>query len=293
MFCQKAKPDDSRTDRDVGRRGGFTLTELLVALGLAIIIILITVTAFQQGAGVFSRGEATTRAMNNARAALRFLQQDLEGAFLQPDGDVFRGTPSWCGFVTTPTYAYRYNTTSGQTEERSGVMVYYYLDPAPDQPQYVYNFYRYDFPFNYDAASPNPLWWNFNPKSPPAGDYPSQQVKQICFGVLATADDNGDTYPDPNLYIDDNYDRIETRFKYIYNGQTQPYWNSRQQSGDTRNLDGTTTQRPWQYRRLPDAVVVELFVTDKDGLLDPRQTEGANPFSVKRVIPVGTVATAQ
>lgn len=291
MFCQKAKPDDSRTDRDVGRRGGFTLTELMVALGLALIIILITVTAFRQGAGVFSRGEATSRALNNGRAALRFMQKDLEGAFLQPDGAFFFGSRSRMSFLTTPTYAYHYDQSTGDTEERPGTMVYYFPRKAADQPNYVFDFYRYDESVDYgESPTPQSDWWDWSQWT--AADWSNRnlQVHKICFGVLAPPDGNdSDEFPDLSGYGDGNFDRIETRFQYIFNGEAYPGWWSTDPNG--YHADGTN--RSWQYRRLPDAVVVELYITDRDGLLDPRRTDGANPFTIRRVIPVGTAASAQ
>ena len=286
MFCQKSTGTDRATGGDAGRRGGFTLTELMVALGLGIIIIIITVTAFQQGAGVFSRGEATTRAMNNARAALRFLEKDLEGAFLQPDGAIFFGDPSRISFLTTTIYAYGRDQSTGDLEERSGALVYYFPRRSPEQPPYVYDLYRYDETYDH-TTNPPADWWDWRNWT---WSNLNIQVKKLCFGVLAPPDgSDSDEFPDLGGYDDGQHDRIETRFRYIYNGRTQPGWLSTNINGYQQ--DGT--QRPWQYRRLPDAVVVELYVADEDGLLDPRRTEGANPFNVKRVIPVGTVATAQ
>ena len=75
---------------DAARRA-FTLVEMMVALALTLIVGLVTMTAFQQGSELFSAAEARTEACNNARTAMRFLEQDLAGAFLRPDGAQFVG----------------------------------------------------------------------------------------------------------------------------------------------------------------------------------------------------------
>ncbi len=64
------------------RKRGFTLIEMLVALALGMIIIGITVAVFSQASRLFRLSQAKIRALNNAQAALTFIEADLTGAFI-------------------------------------------------------------------------------------------------------------------------------------------------------------------------------------------------------------------
>lgn len=75
-------------------RGAFTLVEMLVAVALGVIILAVVVTAFTQGSEVTTVAHAQTEAMHNARVAMNLLEQDLESAYLEPDGYRFDGNAS-------------------------------------------------------------------------------------------------------------------------------------------------------------------------------------------------------
>jgi len=72
-------------------RSGFTLVELMVAVALSAIILTVAVMAFTQGAGISAISHAKAEAMHNAQIGLDFLENDLEAAFVNPDGEFFIG----------------------------------------------------------------------------------------------------------------------------------------------------------------------------------------------------------
>jgi len=246
------------------RRGGFTLTELLVAVALAMIITGIVATVFGQASRLFSRSDALVEAMNNARVAMDFIEKDLQGAFLQADGAIFIGKDdasqmglpqeancwddaanpqSGLVFLTTPVLAYRGGGTDPGPS--SGARVTYYVTADNE-------LIRVSQADDTTLSSPGTAPW------PSPFDYSSQVV---AFGVRS--------------------------FKVsYYNARPTPIW--------TDNWDSYNSADLTQYRRLPDAVMVELEVVDSEkGVLDPDKHPGAEPFTLSRTIRVGTSAPAQ
>jgi len=73
----------------IARRRGFTLTEMLAALGLGVIIMLVVTSVFSQATGLFTVSSAKIRAVSNARVAMQFIEADIQGAF--GDGRLFIG----------------------------------------------------------------------------------------------------------------------------------------------------------------------------------------------------------
>jgi len=249
------------------RRGGFTLTELLVAVVLAMIITGIVATVFGQASRLFSRSDALVKAMNNARVAMDFIEKDLQGAFLEANGVVFLGEadagdlpPEWALpaeanywetppdqsaliFLTTPVLAYQGEGTD--PGPRSGARVTYYVTADNE-------LIRVSQADDTTLSSPGTAPW------PSPFDYKSRVV---AFGVRS--------------------------FKVsYYSARPTPIWTDTWDSCNQANLT--------QYRRLPDAVMVELEVVDSEkGVLDPDKHPGAEPFTLSRTIRVGTSAPAQ
>ena len=72
-------------------RCGFTLVEMLVAVGLGAIILAVVVTAFSQSSTVSTVAHAKTEAMHNARVAMDLLERDISSAYIEPAGQIFDG----------------------------------------------------------------------------------------------------------------------------------------------------------------------------------------------------------
>ncbi|MDR4505711.1 MAG: prepilin-type N-terminal cleavage/methylation domain-containing protein [Candidatus Scalindua sp.] len=70
----------------------FTLVELIVAVSLASIIILITVTLFNQASTVFSESDACNEVYQNARSVFDIMKRDLSGSTLNANYGLFKSS---------------------------------------------------------------------------------------------------------------------------------------------------------------------------------------------------------
>ena len=260
-----------------GRRGGFTLVELLMALAISVVILTVTVTVFRQATGVYRQANAKMEAMLGARSALEIIAKDLQGAFLTPPGQRFVGLASPTGggpgtdpnlmtvFVSTPVAAY------AGTTQRSGSWIYYYLNGNA--------LVRYDFPCDY-ANLP-----------PAASDFTNIPGRTLAYGVTqfslqyydALAEVTGDSDLD-GLIDEDPVDGVDNDGDGLIDEDAVGAWVGR--------WDSTNTAAAYQhqYRRLPMAVQVVIQTVDRDGFLtQPGQTA----FRESAVLEVGTEAPAQ
>jgi len=79
---------------------GFTITELVVAVGLMSIVMVISLTFLDQATNVSSRAIKDVNTENDARLVLRTITQDLRAA--QPSTIDFSGAVSTCPSPSTP-----------------------------------------------------------------------------------------------------------------------------------------------------------------------------------------------
>ncbi|HXX95036.1 MAG TPA: prepilin-type N-terminal cleavage/methylation domain-containing protein [Planctomycetota bacterium] len=80
--------------RRAARTGGFTLIELVVATSIFLVVISAAYALFSSSRGIASRGEARSELFQNARAAIKMIEDDLRGA-------VMSGSAYDTGFVGT------------------------------------------------------------------------------------------------------------------------------------------------------------------------------------------------
>lgn len=72
------------------KNSAFTLVELVVAVSLASIIIIITVTLFNQASAVFSESDACNEVYQNARSVFDIMKRDISGSSLNANYELFR-----------------------------------------------------------------------------------------------------------------------------------------------------------------------------------------------------------
>jgi len=236
---------------------GFTLTEMMVAVALAVIILLVVVTAFTQASGVTTLSHANTEAVHNAKVAMSLLEKDLESAFLDPTGQRFysynRGS---LGIVLEFLTSSDLGTIDGGSYVRpAGTHVVYYVDDTTG----IRRLIRWSEPYVDPAGA------SLNPGLPLAG----QDNYEIAWGI----------------------ESFQARFFHDgtwYDPASGDHWNS----ADPYGADGTDDEPPAapspglggddvQYRRLPQVVEVTLEVTDADGVLGKEQN---NPVTLRRLM---------
>ena len=104
------------------RRGGFTLVEALVAIGILSMVSVSIVTVFAVCMSIWRRGDDMASLNSAARGTFDLLQRDLRGAYYVP-GDV---GPSFVGTKHTLTFV-----ALGETGESTGqtdlLFVHYYV----------------------------------------------------------------------------------------------------------------------------------------------------------------------
>jgi prepilin-type N-terminal cleavage/methylation domain-containing protein len=266
-----------------GRRAGFTLTELLMALGIGTIIMFVTASVFSQAWGVFRQADAKMEALLGPRAALDIVEKDLAGAFLAP---TYLGPqdPAFYCTTTDPTmtdplvlsttpvapYGSPFDVPP-DSSVHSGSRVYYFLQDDGARPGSA--LVRFDYPG--DHGVPDDI----------SSDWPS---KVLLYGVTQFSVQFYDPYAELGLDSDgdsgwDDADGADSDSDGLVDEDPPDpwvdYWDSWQYSNS-----------PHQYRRLPAAVRVRLTVIDREGFLGrPDQ----NPVRVQRIVEVGTRAPAQ
>jgi len=141
-----------------GPRAAFTLVEVSLALGIAMIIFFVAASTVRSTSAIASRANATLDVTVKARAALDIMERDLAGAFLDARGELFHcdtDTPvgtshdAALGFWTTPPAAY---DPAGSPV--AGSQLYYFVDQDSDA------LVRYDFP----TDSPIAAFTDIDPK---------------------------------------------------------------------------------------------------------------------------------
>ena len=118
-----------RTRRDKAR-AAFTLLEVTLALGMSMIIMFVAAYSVKQTGSVVGQCNALLEVFTTGRTAMDMMERDLTGAFLDPNGNLFRGTdhPSVANKLvlwSTPTAAH---DSAGQP--LAGSYIYYYVDDA-------------------------------------------------------------------------------------------------------------------------------------------------------------------
>jgi len=117
-----------------------------MALAIGIVITGITVVVFRQAAGVYSLANAKLDAMMGTRTALDIIEKDLQGAFLDPSGNLFLAAgPTTTPTATSPLLLYAtpmaaYDTSVPPAVPAPGARIYYFLQGN--------SLVRYDFPGN-------------------------------------------------------------------------------------------------------------------------------------------------
>jgi len=240
----------------VAVRAGFTLIELVLALGIGLIIFFVAATTIQQTAGISSRANATLEVMVTSRSALSILEQDLAGAFLEPGGDLFAGPnvplgiENMAGEIAPDTMLLGFRSTSpaayydgSPPTPAAGSQVYYFVDADSA-------LVRYDFPVDTPLATI---------------DATERRRKALIYGVT----------------------RFEVRY---FDGMVDPASGGNPDPWVTSWDSSATSSVATQERRLPAFVHVTLEVVDRRGYLG---SHGRPPLHVERVMPVGTRAPAQ
>ena len=226
------------------RKSGFTLVEMLVAVGLAAIILAVVVTAFTETAQLSGLSHAKTEATHNARVAMEFLETELEAAYLDPVDWNFQGShqtgTDWNGDPTEEDILI-FRTMEPQTAGAVG----------SDYVQYTVADLTYTTP---DGNAVPCL----------------QRSSQWASGAWTQVSSVGDGVRSFNV-----------RF---YSAEVDPSnpWFDNWNSADPDGADSTgATRDDGQYRRMPELVEVTITVIDSDGVL---AREEKNPITVRRLI---------
>ena len=229
-------------------RSGFTLIELMVSVALGLIIMLVAVTAFTQGAGVTTLSHAKTEAMHNAQIALDFLEKDLEAATLNAEGSLFVGTHDSIPADGFTGETLEFLTVSGQAGITGNAHVRYYATTRAGEA----GSRLIRFPCACSAATPSgpcgealpiPAFTTVNlPAFPPNAT--DERTYMVAYGVR------------------------DMTIRYYYEGTWHDAWNSAD-AGD-----------PVSFRLLPQVVEISLTLVDSDGKLNNPD----NPVRVRRLV---------
>jgi len=100
MTIAAQQTGEDMTESPKPRQAGFTLVEMVVAVGLGAIIVAVVVSVFAHGSRVTSVTNARSEAYHNVTVALGFLERDIHSAFLEADGEQFKGYADNVTFCT-------------------------------------------------------------------------------------------------------------------------------------------------------------------------------------------------
>jgi len=232
----------------VSGRRGFTLIELMVSVALGLIIMLVAVTAFSQGAGVTMLSHAKTEAMHNAQIALDFLEKDLEAATLNAEGSLFVGMHDSIPADGFSDETLELLTVSGQAGIVGNAHVKYYATTRAGEA----GSRLIRFPCACSAATPGPCGETLPipafTTGTPTGFPPNatdEKTYMVAYGVR------------------------DMTIRYYYAGTWYDAWDS-QDSGALAA----------QHRLLPQVVEISLTLVDSEGKLNNPD----NPVRVRRLV---------
>ena len=289
-------------------RSGFTLIEMMVAVGLAVLITTMVAVAFRQGWEVWAQTYLKIEAMHNAQVALDYLETDLRGAYLEV-GQLFLGIED----------------NSKGTIDNDGGGVGAADSPALLPPAVAPEHYKPFHPIAWDPV-------DFDLKDTDTRGQERQGLEFLSSSLYAVDTDTGESVggvhvlyyvtrdcqtkrdgpsgkfeigrlirhteprdstpltshwlgaPTPDINEEGEtlvYGITQLKFRYYYNGDWYDGWDSTDLFGWDGVDDGGTGDDV-QFRRLPQVVEVTMRVLDVNGKLDAE--EARNPFVISRLI---------
>ncbi len=290
-------------------RSAFTLIEMMVALGLAVIITAIVVVVFQKGTGVFSLAHAKIEAIHSVQVALDFLEEDLQSAVGQPptqmiflgvnqnawdnDGDfiIDEGPPEdpmegvdndkddpGDGSLIDEGGADPVDFLDDSGAERHGLefvtMSMFALDalgqPAPAA-HVLYYLTRDGTTDRVNPATGNNYETGSLIRYTKAP--PDDPVIRLLGSTLSDLDEDRQTIAEGITQF---------RVRYYYQGTWFDAWDSTRATG----WDPLDSADDVQYQRLPELIWVQLRVVDSNATLDKPDR---NPVVISRLIRVGAM----